>query len=64
MIQINKVDSEDEIIMIRELFLEYGRIRNFDEALGDYDFELANLPGEYSPPEGSLVLALFNDKPC
>ena len=44
MIQINRIDSEDEITLVRELLLEYGRIRNFDEALGDYDFEIANLP--------------------
>ena len=64
MIQINKVDNEDEIMIVRELLLEYGRIRNFDSALGDYDKELKELPGEYSQPEGSLLLVYFDDKPC
>jgi GNAT superfamily N-acetyltransferase len=64
MIKINRAISEYEIKMLRDLLLEYGRIRDFDEALGDYDFELANLPGEYSPPRGSLLLALYDDEPC
>lgn len=63
MIQINKVLSEDETKTARELLLEYGRIRDFDEALGNYDYELANLPGEYSQPEGCLLLAYYNENP-
>ncbi len=62
MIKIRKVESQEEIRMIRELLLEYGRIRNFDEALGDYDYELANLPGEYAQPEGNLLLAIYDEK--
>lgn len=64
MINIIKAESEDEINAVRDILLEYGRIRNFDEALGDYDFELANLPGEYSPSEGSLLLAYYDERPC
>ena len=64
MIQISHVDSENETKIVRELLLEYGRLRDFDAALGDYDYELANLPGEYSQPEGCLLLAFYNDKPC
>jgi GNAT superfamily N-acetyltransferase len=64
MIHIRNADSEEEINIIREILLEYGRIRNFDEALGDYDKELANLPWEYSQPEGCLLLAYYYNKPC
>jgi GNAT superfamily N-acetyltransferase len=64
MINISCADSENKIDIVRELLLEYGRIRNFDAALGDYDIELANLPWEYSQPEGSLLLAYYNDKSC
>jgi GNAT superfamily N-acetyltransferase len=63
MIKINKVVSEDETKTAREILLEYGRIRNFDAALGDYDYELANLPGEYTPPDGCLLLAYYKDNP-
>jgi GNAT superfamily N-acetyltransferase len=63
MIQISHVDSGDEINIIRKILLEYGRIRDFDAALGDYDYELANLPGEYSQPDGCLLLAYYNESP-
>jgi GNAT superfamily N-acetyltransferase len=64
MIQIITADSENDIKNVRELLLEYGRLRNFDAALGDYDLELANLPGEYSQPQGCLLLAFYHDKPA
>jgi GNAT superfamily N-acetyltransferase len=46
---------------VRSLLLEYGRLRTFDAALGDYDRELADLPGGYAPPEGRLLLARLDD---
>ena len=49
---------------IKKLFEDYGKLRNHDEALGDYLYELNNLPGEYSAPEGCLLIAYFNDKPA
>jgi len=64
MITVTKVDSTDTIKVAQELLLEYGRLRNFDIALGDYDKELFELPGEYSPPAGCLLLALFNGDPA
>lgn len=64
MIRVIKVDSELDIQMVRELLLEYGKIRDFDIALGDYDKELKELPGEYSLPTGLLLLAFYNDYPA
>ncbi|UCE39549.1 MAG: GNAT family N-acetyltransferase [Thermoplasmata archaeon] len=63
MIHIRKLESEDDIEIARELILEYGRIRNFDAAMGDYEKELAGLPGEYSLPHGCLLLAFYDDDP-
>ncbi len=39
MIRICEVKSQEEIEITRNLLLEYGRIRNFDEALGDLEAE-------------------------
>jgi GNAT superfamily N-acetyltransferase len=64
MIHIRKPESEDDIEVARELILEYGRLRNFDAAMGDYEKELAELPGEYSSPQGCLLLAFFDDYPA
>jgi ribosomal protein S18 acetylase RimI-like enzyme len=64
MILIRKTESEDDIEIVRELILEYGRLRNFDAAMGDYKKELAELPGEYSSPHGCLLLGFYNDEPA
>lgn len=48
---------------VRALLYEYGEIRNFDAALGDYTAELAGLPGKYAPPAGCLLLAIHSDTP-
>ncbi|UCG69622.1 MAG: GNAT family N-acetyltransferase [Thermoplasmata archaeon] len=63
MINIRKIESEDDIEIVRDLILEYGRIRNFDAAMGDYKKELAELPGEYSLPHGCLLIAFYDDEP-
>jgi len=63
MITIKIVDSES-ISVARDLLLSYGKLRNFDLALGDFEKEILNLPGEYSPPEGSLLIGFLNKEPA
>jgi putative acetyltransferase len=64
MICVKKAMSKSTIDAARTLLLEYGRLRNFDNALGDYQKELLELPGEYSPPQGCFLIALYNDTPA
>ena len=49
---------------IKKLLEDYGKLRNHDDALGDYLNELNNLPGDYSAPKGCLLIAYYNDKPA
>ena len=49
---------------VRALLLEYGEIRRFDVALGDFEGELAGLPGKYVAPEGGLLLATWEGLPA
>lgn len=54
---IQIVYTEESLDSTRQLLLEYGRSRGFDHALGDYESELAGLPGEFESPQGCLLLA-------
>ena len=47
-----------DIAAARALFLEYEKSLGIDLAFQDFAHELADLPGEYSPPSGSLLLAV------
>ncbi len=64
MIYVRNVESEEDIEIARGLILEYGRLRSFDAAMGDYEKELAELPGEYSSPNGCLLIAFHEDNPA
>ena len=46
-----------QITQARELFLEYAQSLGFSLCFQSFDQELANLPGDYAPPEGRLLLA-------
>jgi putative acetyltransferase len=49
--------GEDAVAEARALFQEYATGLGVDLCFQNFEAELAGLPGDYAPPEGTLVLA-------
>ena len=71
MLTISQVNSEAEIIAVRELMREYATWAftlvpdsNKAPAWEGFDKELATLPGVYAPPAGRLLLATQDGQPA
>ncbi|MBD3180636.1 MAG: GNAT family N-acetyltransferase [Candidatus Latescibacteria bacterium] len=59
---IKRVENTREIEQIRTLFREYQAFLNVDLCFQSFREELAGLPGEYSLPDGALLIALEGEK--
>jgi putative acetyltransferase len=55
--EILRARSPDDIEHARQLFKEYAAWLEIDLCFQNFEKELAELPGEYSPPTGRLFLA-------
>ena len=60
-VSIFQVKTEAQIEQARELFLEYAQSLGFSLCFQGFDKELAELPGDYAPPHGRLLLANYEN---
>jgi len=54
------INGSSSIETVKELFLEYAHSLGFSLCFQNFQLELAEFPGPYSPPRGALFLALLN----
>jgi putative acetyltransferase len=57
MLSIKPAQSKEELLQVRALFQEYAAGLDIDLCFQGFDEEVADLPGNYGPPKGRLLLA-------
>ena len=64
MIQLVAAALPNDVECVRGLFHEYADSQHFVGCFQDFGKEVTELPGEYAPPTGSLVLARADGEPA
>jgi len=64
MLKIFPVKTDEDIELAKTLFVEYADSLGLDLSFQNFEEELANLPGDYAPPEGCLLLAKYQNQPA
>jgi len=59
---IAPVESHEELVVVRQLFGEYADSLGFDLGFQDFERELRDLPGDYAPPSGVLLIATVDSE--
>lgn len=59
MLKIYPINTEKDLEVAKQLFVEYVDCLGFDLCFQGFEEELANLPGEYVRPDGCLLLANY-----
>lgn len=59
LLEIVEVKAQVDLIEVRKLFEEYSSSLEISLDFQNFELELANLPGDYAPPEGCLLMAVW-----
>src|SRR5215217_1092357 len=60
--RIFQANTQEDTDYARALFAEYASGLGISLCFQNFDRELANLPGDYAPPDGRLLLATEDDQ--
>jgi ribosomal protein S18 acetylase RimI-like enzyme len=60
--EIVRADSCSEVNAARRLFAEYAASLDVDLGFQGFSAELEELPGDYAPPSGALLLAMDDEE--
>jgi len=63
MLNIADATTPEDIATVRALIREYQSLLGVDLCFQGFDAEMRNLPGDYAPPRGRLLLATHDGKP-
>jgi putative acetyltransferase len=61
---ISSAESPAAIAEVRDLLREYWESRKLEFTYFNFDREIANLPGDYAPPAGKLLIASCQGEPA
>ncbi len=64
MIEVVHAESESRLLEAKRMIKEYADSLPINLDFQNFSSELADLPGEYAPPEGCLFLAYSNGMPA
>ena len=62
-IEIVEANTDKSIAEAKGLFQQYAESLGFDLCFQDFEQELADFPGQYSPPRGHLFVAVSANHP-
>jgi len=62
MVSVVAAHAEKDLQQAKILFKEYAASLDFALEFQNFEKELAGLPGNYAPPEGCLLLALYREQ--
>ncbi len=62
MMRVFQATTQENIEQARTLFEEYASGIGISLCFQNFDQELKNLPGDYAPPDGRLLLAMEDDQ--
>jgi GNAT superfamily N-acetyltransferase len=62
MLKIAQAETNEAIQAARRLFEEYAASLGFDLSFQNFGQELTHLPGDYAPPDGRLLLVIYENQ--